>query len=138
MSLGCFWDLDPTRVADSDLARSLLTFDQRMGLMFEVIDASEIPPAVGGIYLIAAWCGSSTYEALALGTTEDLSEQAWREHPIWLDFARLGASHIHYVVEPCSQARRRFSSALQTYFQRTGSRLSSPMLGPLQVIHPTV
>lgn len=31
VSLGCFWDLDPTSVADSDLARSLLTFDQRTG-----------------------------------------------------------------------------------------------------------
>ena len=123
----CYWLVDTT--AELSLkTRDRLEQGAYFGcLLTQVQLLLDQPPVGEGLYIICEQRPSGSFQALALGTTRELSEREWISHPAWQDLLRAGASHVHYVIEPSEQVRLELADGIRSQFQRSGHCLSAEL-----------
>lgn len=90
-----------------------------------MLSLMDQPPATEGLYIICQKRQTGSYQAIALGTTTDLSAREWIQNAAWRDLLAAGATHLHYFIEPSREVRAEIASGLQRYFRHSGHYLSA-------------
>jgi hypothetical protein len=87
-----------------------------LGVPFQVGLQGANWNAVGGVYIFALLNRYEQWVPLYIGQAQSFKDRI-PNHEVWLEAARLGATHVHARVEPLKANRDRLEQALIGAYQ---------------------